>query len=196
MSLDPRLLREAREARNRARDLQHGADQAQIGYQHSIRQLHAAGGSLREIGDALELSYQRVHQIVDVAAGKGAVKERPADAGNQICSFCGVGTSEVSALVAGPGLFICSDCVGLATVVLASAEEAASRSTRFVSETRPGARCGFCGKQLRAVAGLVAAPDRAASGKLPRRHARRFPGVRICSECVTLCGEILAEWRA
>jgi hypothetical protein len=40
-----------------------------VDYQHAIKKLHAAGGSLREIADALELSHQRVHQIVEGPAG-------------------------------------------------------------------------------------------------------------------------------
>jgi hypothetical protein len=72
MALNQALLREAKQARDRLLGLQHEAELAQVSYQHTIRRLHSAGGSLREIADALGLSYQRVHQIVDVATGKGA----------------------------------------------------------------------------------------------------------------------------
>jgi ATP-dependent protease Clp ATPase subunit len=34
------------------------------------------------------------------------------------CSFCGKGPSEVGALVAGPGVHICNECVGLASTIV------------------------------------------------------------------------------
>jgi hypothetical protein len=40
-----------------------------VDYHHAIKKLHAAGGSLREIAEALELSHQRVHQIVEGPIG-------------------------------------------------------------------------------------------------------------------------------
>ncbi len=51
--------------RERLLDLQHDVDRARADYQHAIRRLHAAGGSMREIAEVLGLSHQRVHQIVD-----------------------------------------------------------------------------------------------------------------------------------
>ncbi len=67
MTLDEQILTEAKETRDRLLDLQHGVDRARVDYQHVIRRLHAAGGSLREIAEELGLSHQRVHQIVDGA---------------------------------------------------------------------------------------------------------------------------------
>ena len=65
MTLDEAILREATELRDRLLELQHEADRTRVDYQHVIRRLHAAGGSLREIAEALGLSHQRVHQIVE-----------------------------------------------------------------------------------------------------------------------------------
>jgi DNA-binding MarR family transcriptional regulator len=65
MTLDDELLTEAKGVRERLLDLQHEVDRARVDYQHVIRRLHAAGGSMREIADELGLSHQRVHQIVD-----------------------------------------------------------------------------------------------------------------------------------
>src|SRR4051812_48631716 len=65
MTLDDRLLSEAKTVRERLLDLQHEVDLARVDYQHVIRRLHAAGGSMREIAEELGLSHQRVHQIVD-----------------------------------------------------------------------------------------------------------------------------------
>jgi ATP-dependent Clp protease ATP-binding subunit ClpA len=65
MALDEGILDEARELQARLLELQHEADRAKLDYHHSIRRLHAAGGSMREIAEELSLSHQRVHQIVE-----------------------------------------------------------------------------------------------------------------------------------
>jgi hypothetical protein len=65
MTLDDAILNEARELRSRLLELQHDADRAKLDYHHAIRRLHAAGGSMREIAEELDLSHQRVHQVVD-----------------------------------------------------------------------------------------------------------------------------------
>jgi hypothetical protein len=69
MTLDEQVLAEAREVRQRLVDLESRTAHARVDYHHAIKKLHAAGGSLREIADALELSHQRVHQIVEGPAG-------------------------------------------------------------------------------------------------------------------------------
>ncbi|MBM7789437.1 ClpX C4-type zinc finger protein [Tenggerimyces flavus] len=65
MVLDKELLEQARVARDRLLNLQHDADTAKVDYHHLIRVLHASGASMREIAEALGMSHQRVHQIVD-----------------------------------------------------------------------------------------------------------------------------------
>jgi len=191
VTLDRELLREAREARVRALELQFEADQSQVVYQHAIRRLHAGGASLREIAGALGLSYQRVHQIVDVGSGKGAVRET---CGDLACSFCGAAQRQVRKLIAGPGVYICERCIDLASRVLTDGREHSNRWTRLDTETEPEARCSFCGKRRREVAGMIVAPDRPPVGKYgSKRRVRRSPGVRECSDCLAVCGEIRAE---
>ena len=65
MTLDKEILNEARELRSRLVELQHDSARAQLDYHHAVRRLHAAGGSMREIAEALDVSHQRVHQIVE-----------------------------------------------------------------------------------------------------------------------------------
>ncbi len=67
MTLDEKVLAAAREVRERLVDLESQTAHARVDYHHAIKKLHAAGGSLREIAEALELSHQRVHQIVEGA---------------------------------------------------------------------------------------------------------------------------------
>ncbi len=69
MTLDEQVLAEAREVRQRLVELETQTAHARVDYHHAIKKLHAEGGSLREIAEALELSHQRVHQIVDGPAG-------------------------------------------------------------------------------------------------------------------------------
>ncbi len=74
--LEPTVLAEARTSRDRLLELQHELERARADYNDSVRRLHAAGGSLREIAENLGLSHQRVHQIVegeapDVRARRG-----------------------------------------------------------------------------------------------------------------------------
>jgi hypothetical protein len=65
VALDDALLQEAKEHRDRLLELQHAADKVKLEYHHAIKKLQLAGGSLREIAEALGLSHQRVHQIVE-----------------------------------------------------------------------------------------------------------------------------------
>ena len=48
------------------------------------------------------------------------------------CSFCGKGNTEVKTVVAGPGVFICNECVDLSvTIVAATAEITSEESARL-----------------------------------------------------------------
>ena len=102
------------------------------------------------------------------------------------CSFCGRSQHEVRKLIAGPGCYICDACVGLAEGVASAGGPAHTRLGPVLAV--PGqdglARCSFCGKQRCFVAGMAARP--AEPGGAPGAAA-------ICSECIALCQEILAE---
>jgi hypothetical protein len=64
MPLDEAIVAEAKSAREAVLELERQQEHATVDYHHQIRRLHAAGGSLREVAEALGLSHQRVHQIV------------------------------------------------------------------------------------------------------------------------------------
>ena len=72
MPLEGDLLQEALETRDRVLALQHEAERARLDHHYAVRRLHAAGGSMREIAEALGLSHQRIHQMIE-----GAVVEQP-----------------------------------------------------------------------------------------------------------------------
>jgi hypothetical protein len=176
MVIDEGLLRQAREFGVRLTDAQHQADLAKADYHHAVRRLHFAGASMREIADALEISHQRVHQIIDAAGGTGGWKATKKASTLLACTFCGRSKKEVTKLVAGPGVYICDGCVALANQVTEQPVE--TPRTRLEPAPRMSElECSFCGKAAKAkdVTRLVAGP-----------------GVRICDVCLQLCDEVLA----
>jgi len=68
VALDDEILRAAKQARERLIAAQREQDDARADYHHAVRRLHASGASMREIAEALGISHQRVHQIVDEEA--------------------------------------------------------------------------------------------------------------------------------
>ncbi len=68
-------------------------------------------------------------------AAKGRRVKRTAAKDALRCSFCGKSQHEIVRLVAGPGVYICNECVGLCNEIIAQelakkgAREAASRRT-------------------------------------------------------------------
>ena len=79
MTLDPRILSEAKAARERTLESQHQLERARADFNHEIRRLHAAGGSMREISEQLGVSHQRVHQIVADGAPDDPLLKRLGD---------------------------------------------------------------------------------------------------------------------
>src|SRR3954451_4416921 len=54
------------------------------------------------------------------------------------CSFCGKADTEIAKLVAGPGVFICNECVALAAMVIeqSNAADAAAQSAQSAQSTQ------------------------------------------------------------
>jgi hypothetical protein len=191
MGLDQQLVREAERAKEQLAVAQHAAYRAKVDYHQAIRRLHAAGGSLREIAEALRMSHQRVHQIIDEAAEptrRGWRREPqllPGPPGP--CSFCGRPHDVCARLIVGPGVFICDRCVIQATRLAAGAAvEGQAEGLMRLEAPGSAARCSFCNLEARQVRYLVASGLAVPAGKfgdLPR----------ICDKCRDLCLEILAE---
>lgn len=118
MTLDEELLTAARKAAADAAAAQSQADIAKAVYHHTVLRLHRAGGSMREIAEALKISHQRVHQIVEQSKR------------TEKCWFCGRGAGGVGKLMAGPIALICDLCV-------ADAEVGPEGVCSFCQETAP-----------------------------------------------------------
>lgn len=62
------------------------------------------------------------------------------------CSFCAKKQSDVTKLIAGPGVYICDQCVGSCTYALAAGESTGSITTIIYKTAEE--RCSFCGKSV------------------------------------------------
>ena len=183
MPVDAELLAAARAAEAHLVDAERAADIARAEFRHAVRRMHLAGGSLREIADALDLSHQRIHQIVEEAGGarrwRGGTRRGGDMRGDLFtCSFCGKAQRQVKKLIAGPHGFICAECVATVGQVITTGEAAVTplSAIKPVGAEAPTLKCGFCGKRRHQVRGLAVAA-----------------GGAICTECLSLCGEIIDE---
>ncbi len=183
MSIDTELLAAARAAEARLIDADRAADIARADFHHAVRRLQLAGGSLREIAEALGLSHQRVHQIVEGAGGarpwRRVIRRGEGEPGPMLkCSFCGKHQKQVRKLIAGPGVYICNECVEKADRVIATGEVAATplSGIKSLGADAATAKCSFCGKRRHQVSGLAIAA-----------------GGVICTECLALCDEIITD---
>jgi len=191
--MNDELLAEARQARERLIDAERDAEVARAEFHRAVRRLHLHGSSLRELAASLGLSHQRVHQIVEEAGGsrrwvRVGGRGKTQNGGLLIaCTFCGKSQDEVRKLIAGPGVYICDGCVGVAEKVLGSGRAAGTAlgDITVVPEQRSGVQCSFCGKNRGQVAAVAVMPEVTVD--------RTSTSAAVCSECLALCDEIIAE---
>jgi len=171
------LLKKSRAAAAKLAEAEHNAHQARTEYHAIVRRMHLAGGSLREIAEALDLSHQRVQQMVLGAGGTWwqRVWRSRSLKGDLSCTFCGRTKDQVAGLIAGPKVFICDSCVSRAEKSLQGTSPEGSEAIAPANGNTK-ARCSFCGKRK--------ASDRAL-----------LAGARsnICSECLGVCRQILED---
>ena len=171
--LIPQLLETARAARADLEEAERRALLSRAEYHTAVRRVHLAGGSVREIAEALSLSHQRVHQIVQVAGGTWwrrmwrARTERP----DAACTWCGRPPSEVEKLIAGPRVYICDGCIADAERALDS--RATSGAFSLMTRAPVRRRCSFCARM-----GGKSRPIVAASAG------------HVCGPCLQTCREI------
>ncbi len=176
MVVDEQLLEKARQAAAKVAEASREALLAKAEYHTAVRRMHLAGGSLREIAEALGISHQRVQQVVEAAGGSWwqRVWRNRGQRRDAVCTACGRPPSEVKKLVAGPNVYLCDQCVTDAEHAIAGRAAAG-----FSLGRKPRAKCSFCGKptapsRILAVRGEIAA----------------------CSECVRVCRAIIESSEA
>ena len=176
MTIDQAVLAQAIGARDRLEAAQDGVERARADFNRAVRHLHIAGGTLREIADALGMSHQRVHQLVEDAqptAASGAPNDAKSDLVS--CTFCGKSQKRVKKLIAGPGVYVCEECI----VAIHAAVLGREHDGRVTLTHSSPVKCSFCGKGRKKVAWIA--------------QGAREPHARICTECVALCDEIIDE---
>jgi hypothetical protein len=175
--VDKDLLTSAIAAADRSAAADRQAEMARADYHHAVRQLHLAGAPLREIAQELGLSHQRVQQIVQSSGGTwwSRVWRGRTVRPDMTCSFCSLPPGEVAKLIAGPDVYICDACVGVAEQVLRTRKPAGSKTASIapVDPTRR-VRCSFCGRK--------GVHDLKLAGT-GRKH--------VCHKCLELCRRIL-----
>ena len=151
-------------------------EKAKDEFHQSIRRMHVEGMSYREIASTVNLSHQRVHQIIDAQKSSG-LKWIP-DAGKKLaCSFCKGTSEQVAKLVAGPNVYICDECTKNCASVLDSRKSLKSKKNKckLVAESEDK-RCSFCGNQ--------------SGGKREIVSSKRS---QICNQCLELTITVIAE---
>src|SRR5258708_17769596 len=148
MTVNKQLLEKARTAGARLSDAERQVELARTEYHAIVRRMHLAGGSLRDIAHSLQLSHQRVQQMVGSAGGSWwhrVWRSRNARR-NLICSFCQRPDNQVAKLIAGPEVFICDACVALSERTKNGGSRAA-RDPFTLSKEGAKVRCSFCRKR-------------------------------------------------
>jgi hypothetical protein len=93
------------------------------------------------------------------------------------CSFCNVSQLDTKKLIAGPGVYVCEQCIAIGEDVVRSGNPGKGpRQVVLRSAITEPHDCGFCGKAPAQVAGMV-------------KGGRG----RICNECLDLCRAVLDE---
>jgi hypothetical protein len=179
MPIHSELLQRTREAGAKLAAAELQVQSARKEYHALVRRMHLAGSPLREIAQALELSHQRVQQIVDGAGGswwRRVWRSRNAR-GIRICTFCGKSEHEVERLIAGPKAFICGACVVAAEQGVFAGSPSAARNPLKLAGDTSRARCSFCGKRRATDRPILTGRD------------------NICGECLEICSQILMDSR-
>jgi hypothetical protein len=113
-----------------AAELTSGADDL---IEQFVTEARQAGNSWTEIGARMGVSKQAARQrfVPEEGAMTPQLRHprgrRSGKAAGQRCSFCGKPRTESLRLIAGPGVYICAECVGLCTEILTTPGDPAAQ---------------------------------------------------------------------
>ena len=178
MAIHQELLKKAKAASDRLADTEHEVQLARTEYYSIIRRMHLAGGSLREISQALGLSHQRVQQMVQATGGSWwqRIWRSRNRKENLVCTFCKRSQNEFSKLIAGPEVYICDRCVAKAERIIKASGISAFSGFLVPMKEGSRARCSFCRK-----------------GRASDRQLLTGSAANICSECLGVCRQVLQD---
>jgi ATP-dependent Clp protease ATP-binding subunit ClpA len=126
---EPQESAEAREALRRAASIARQTGRTEVDTEHLLAALAFDPGSrARRVLNHLGVSAGALKRGLDQYVGTGR-RRRKRSGALPACSFCGKTSAQVRRLIAGPGVYICDECIDLCNEIIA--EEA---------ETEPGAR--------------------------------------------------------
>jgi ClpX C4-type zinc finger/Clp amino terminal domain, pathogenicity island component len=116
----PQESAEAREAIQRAAAVAQQAGRAEVGTEHLLAALALDPGSrARRVLRHLGVNTGAMKRELDCYTGPGKRRRRKRGKADLACSFCGKSQKQVKKLVAGPGVYICDECIDLSNEILA-----------------------------------------------------------------------------
>jgi hypothetical protein len=116
----PQESAEAREALRRAAAIAQHAGVGDVGTEHLLAALALDPGSrARRVLSHLGVSIAAIRKGLDRHVGPGKRRRRKRGKADFACSFCGKSKEQVKKLIAGPGVYICDECIDLCNEILA-----------------------------------------------------------------------------
>jgi tetratricopeptide (TPR) repeat protein len=140
----------------------------------NVRRMCVAGITANICDECIDRCRERLRTLPPLAEGESRTAWMSPDEPG--CSFCAKSRREVKKLIAGPGVMICDECIGLCNDIIAEAHpkgrEARQKERRI--KRNDGVRCGFCSTEEAVL--FIAGP-----------------GLYICDGCVDACNDVIAE---
>ena len=110
---------EAVEAMRRAAAMAQQAGRSEVGTEHLLAALALDPGSrARRVLSHLGVSAAALKKGLDSYIGPGKQRRRKRGKADLACSFCGKSQTQVQKLIAGPGVYICDECIDLCNEIL------------------------------------------------------------------------------
>ena len=115
---------EAREAMRRAASIAQQSGRGEVDTQDLLAALALDPGSrARRVLSHLGVNIAAMKKQLEGYVGPGKQRRRKRDKADLACSFCGKSQKQVRKLIAGPGVYICDECVDLCNEIVAEAAE-------------------------------------------------------------------------